>query len=77
MRILVLNGPNLNMLGTREPDIYGATTLSDIEQALVTRAAKANASVFCVQSNHEGTLIDTIQQELFVGIKIISPLVIA
>ncbi len=63
MRILVLNGPNLNMLGTREPHIYGATTLADIEQALTSRAARANASVYCVQSNHEGVLIDTIQQE--------------
>lgn len=63
MRILVLNGPNLNMLGTREPHIYGATTLADIEQALQTRAQQAHASVVCVQSNHEGVLIDTIQRE--------------
>ncbi|MEY2846580.1 MAG: hypothetical protein RL076_2126 [Chloroflexota bacterium] len=63
MRILLLNGPNLNMLGTREPHIYGATTLGDIEQALVQRAQHANAHMVCVQSNHEGVLIDTIQRE--------------
>lgn len=63
MRILVLNGPNLNMLGTREPHIYGATTLADIEHALTQRAHQADAQIICVQSNHEGVLIDTIQQE--------------
>jgi 3-dehydroquinate dehydratase-2 len=51
------------MLGTREPHIYGATTLGDIEQALVQRAQHANAHMVCVQSNHEGVLIDTIQRE--------------
>ena len=73
MRILVLNGPNLNMLGTREPHIYGATTLADIEQALTARAARANASVYCLQSNHEGVLIDTIQQEHAASHGIITP----
>jgi 3-dehydroquinate dehydratase-2 len=63
MRILLLNGPNLNMLGTREPHIYGATTLQDIEQALIQRAAHAHAEIVCVQSNHEGALIDAIQRE--------------
>ena len=63
MRIMLLNGPNLNMLGTREPHIYGATTLGDIEQALVQRAQHANAQMVCVQSNHEGALIDAIQRE--------------
>lgn len=63
MRILVLNGPNLNMLGTREPHIYGATTLADIEHALTQRAHQADAQIICVQSNHEGVLIDTIQRE--------------
>ncbi|MFM2031452.1 MAG: hypothetical protein RLZZ297_217 [Chloroflexota bacterium] len=60
--VLLLNGPNLNMLGTREPHIYGATTLADIEAALRERAAPHGVGVHAVQSNHEGVLIDTIQQ---------------
>lgn len=58
--ILILNGPNLNLLGTRQPDVYGATTLADIE-ALCARAAQdLGMSVTCAQSNHEGVLIDQI-----------------
>ncbi len=58
--LLIINGPNLNLLGTREPGIYGSATLSDVE-GLTTAAAKAAGfSVSCLQSNHEGVLIDAI-----------------
>ena len=59
-KLLLLNGPNLNLLGTREPAVYGATTLSDIEQAATAQAAAAGATLSCFQSNHEGALIDRI-----------------
>jgi 3-dehydroquinate dehydratase-2 len=58
MKLLVLNGPNLNLLGLREPDIYGATTLSEIEAACVAHGRTLGADVTCAQSNHEGTLVD-------------------
>ena len=59
-KLLLLNGPNLNLLGTREPAVYGATTLADIEQAAAQQAQAAGASIACFQSNHEGALIDRI-----------------
>jgi 3-dehydroquinate dehydratase II len=62
--ILVLHGPNLNMLGIREPAVYGTTTLAEINRQLETAAARAGASVRIVQSNHEGALIDAIQDAL-------------
>jgi 3-dehydroquinate dehydratase-2 len=57
-RILVLNGPNLNLLGTREPDVYGAATLDDIEQGLADLAKDLGVAIECRQSNQEGQLID-------------------
>jgi 3-dehydroquinate dehydratase II len=60
MSLLLLNGPNLNLLGTREPQIYGADTLPQIEAELVQIAANAGAKLHCLQSNHEGVLIDRI-----------------
>lgn len=60
--VLVLNGPNLNLLGTREPGIYGHTTLSDINARLQKRAEAAGVAIDFFQSNHEGALIDKIQE---------------
>jgi 3-dehydroquinate dehydratase-2 len=57
---LVLNGPNLNLLGTREPDKYGTSTLADVEQIAMDAAAAHGFTVDCVQSNHEGDLLDAI-----------------
>ena len=60
-RVLVLNGPNLNLLGTREPSVYGTRSLADIEGDLSDIARKAGAEVVFFQSNHEGALVDRIQ----------------
>ncbi|WP_423680842.1 type II 3-dehydroquinate dehydratase [Undibacterium sp. WLHG33] len=59
-KLLLLNGPNLNLLGTREPAVYGSTTLADIEAAAQAQAAAAGAELISFQSNHEGALIDRI-----------------
>ncbi|AXC48845.1 type II 3-dehydroquinate dehydratase [Paracoccus suum] len=58
--ILILNGPNLNLLGAREPQIYGAATLADIEKMCAEAAARLGLTVECLQSNHEGALIDAV-----------------
>ena len=62
MRILIINGPNLNMLGLREPEVYGTQTLADIESATQHLGAELGLSVECMQSNSEGELVTRIQQ---------------
>ncbi|MTH52368.1 type II 3-dehydroquinate dehydratase [Bacillus mangrovi] len=67
---LVLNGPNLNRLGKREPDIYGSKTLTDLERELLQFGEEAEIGVSCFQSNHEGDLIDALHEaeEQYAGI---------
>ncbi len=75
MKILLLNGPNLNLLGTREPEIYGAKSLDDIVAALESYAAASQVELSHLQSNHEGALIDAIHQSVKTGFQgiIINP----
>jgi 3-dehydroquinate dehydratase-2 len=61
MRIAVLNGPNLNLLGQREPEVYGRTTLSEIESAVREAAASLDAEIQWFQTNHEGALVEAVQ----------------
>lgn len=74
-RILVLHGPNLNLLGTREPEVYGRTTLSDIHSAMEARARADGIVIESFQSNHEGQLIDRVQAAASeeVGFIVINP----
>ena len=64
MNILLINGPNLNLLGTREPEIYGNKTLNDIENDLTKVAEKKSINLECFQSNHEGEIVDKIQDSV-------------
>ncbi|RXZ36413.1 type II 3-dehydroquinate dehydratase [Oxalobacteraceae bacterium CAVE-383] len=66
--LLLLNGPNLNLLGTRQPEVYGMTTLTDIERRAVRQAGDAGAALTAFQSNHEGALIDRIHQARTEGV---------
>ena len=70
-KILVVHGPNLNLLGTREPETYGHDTLTAINQRLIRAGEAAGASVLCYQSNHEGELVDRVQAAKQEGVQAI------
>jgi len=69
--LLLINGPNLNLLGTREPELYGRQTLADIERDLIAEAARLGHQLSVFQSNHEGALVDRIQQARSEGVRFI------
>ena len=71
MAILVINGPNLNMLGKREPEVYGRTTLQQLEQLVGARASELGVSVEFFQSNHEGAILDCIHEKGFASAGVI------
>ena len=64
MNILLINGPNLNLLGTREPEVYGHKSLSDVEQDLMQSAKNKGTNLECFQSNHEGEIVDKIHDSV-------------
>jgi len=63
LKVLLINGPNLNLLGQRQPEIYGSTTLKEIEEKVTRRARELEVEVICFQSNHEGAIVDFLQKE--------------
>ena len=65
MKLLILNGPNMNMLGIREPEIYGHETYEDLMEMIQRHAEELGVEAVCKQSNHEGTLVDEIQRAYF------------
>lgn len=67
MKLFIINGPNLNMLGKREPDTYGVSTYADLIDLVEDHARKLGVEVKCIQSNHEGDLVDAIQAAYFEG----------
>jgi 3-dehydroquinate dehydratase II len=69
--VLVLNGPNLNLLGRRDPELYGTVTLADVEQMCVLEGERLGLQVLCRQSNHEGVLIDWIHEAFETGAAIV------
>lgn len=64
MRVLVINGPNLNLLGVREPGVYGSDSLESIEKELKQAAEELNITLGCYQSNHEGDIVDTLHRSM-------------
>ena len=71
MDVLVINGPNLNTLGTREPEVYGTTTLADIEAGVVAQGDAAGLSVATFQSNHEGAIVDRLHAARGEGVRFV------
>ena len=65
MKLMILNGPNMNLLGIREPEYYGKETYQELIRKIEAHAEKSGVSVECIQSNHEGTLIDEIERAYF------------
>lgn len=64
MHLLIINGPNINMLGIREPDIYGKSTYADLCEKIISKAEEMNVTIELFQSNHEGAIVDKIQEAL-------------